>query len=197
MNLLRRTACTLALACAITGTAGAQDTGKWFDIGISQEVTVPSDDGLAWEYFPPYPFGETYPPGTLVYARMYPVACEVIPQLYLECETRRFVNAYVGFFNDGGCGCGGYLFKPVTLRIPYDEAVVAGHGVPETQLGVIHYNWDALAWETVPAVRVLPEANAVEFEFAGWILAEHYYVVVAGTPTPVEPATWGRIKALW
>ena len=46
-------------------------------------------------------------------------------------------------------------------------------------------------------VRIDAEANRVEVDLSGWILAEQYYVVTPMAPTPVQPATWGALKSGW
>lgn len=128
---------------------------------------------------------------------MAQIDCILIPSLSRDCDTTPVVASYVAFFNDGGCGCGGWLQEEATLRIAYDPEVLAELGGTVEQLQIIHYEWEPLEWVALEDIRVDTEAHVIEVDISGWILAEHYYVVTLATPTPVEPSTWGLLKTLW
>ena len=186
---------TAVLVAAPVAPAAQPGGGVWFDIGEDKGIYVTSEDSLSWEYFPPFTFGRSYPPGTLVYASVTPRGCELIAPL--ECGSVPVVASFEAFFYDGGCGCGGWLLESVTLRMAYDDAVVEALGAEEADLGILHYDWNLLEWVALEDVRIDAEANRVEVDLSGWILAEQYYVVTPMAPTPVQPATWGALKSGW
>ena len=196
MTFARRTLCTMALLVLTSGspTAAQEEEGVWFDIGVNEATYVNSADGLSWEYFPPYPFGEFYPPGTLVYANVSPVGCDQLP--LVDCASTRLVAAYSAFFSDGGCGCGGFLLETARFRVSYDDATLQSLGVTESELQIVHHDWEA-GWVPLENLVVNTEENFIEGDTVDWILSTHYYAVTAGSPTPVQRTTWGRIKAQW
>lgn len=163
-----------------------------FDIGSPDTTYVRcQSDGMSWEMFPPQAFG-SYPPGTYVYASIVKEVCDRSPIPNTEC-----FGWFVFYFNDGGCGCGGYLVKPTVLELHYDPAAVAAAGVPESSLRLVGLVSARPAWTEVPGATVDGAAHALRAEETGTIIGNRYYAIVGTRPTAVEHATWGAVKALW
>jgi len=182
-------------AVALLGPLPALAEGIWFDIGSGQRTYVPcSTDSVGWEYFPPYPFGAYFPPGTLVYGDLYHIPCEGLPEF--DCGSRLLIAGYATYFNDGGCGCGGYLVTTCRLRLHYDEDAVQALGVSESELLLIHYDWNA-GWRQLENVVINAEQDVIEGDVTGVIIGEQIYAITTGIPTPVESTSWGKVKALY
>jgi len=171
----------LALATALwAGSVGAQ--GMWFDIGSGQPVTVfcPTDSA-SWMQFPPYAFGEFWPPGTLVYAAL------------IKEQQEGFAAVYHVMFSDGGCGCGGLLYKPVNHRFHYDETALLW---PEDETTL--YELSASGWLKLEGASLDTEADVLSRSSLDLIVGTTTYGIGPGEVTsPVRRLSWGRIKALY
>lgn len=173
--------------------------GVWFDIGVDAGSYVyESAGGASWEYFPPFPFGETWPSGTLVYAELAQVSCDLLPS---GCLPGALVAGYVALFDGASCGCGGSLYGFCTLRLAYDPNVVAAMGADESQLIFAGYSSDygTPRWVAVDGAVVDAEANHVQADIYGSIAGGRYYGLFRSLPPPpsIQDTTWSRIKLLW
>ena len=156
--------------------------GTWFDIGSPESTTVVSEDDPASTWgFPPYPFGDWWPPGTLVFAF-----------LGINPESD-FLVEYGSFFSDGGCGCGGDLFgNPTTYRLHYDDTSLDG---PESELMLFKRVWPD--WVVEPAAVHDMDENIFTVQRFENIVGIVAYGIGFSIPTPVEGTSWGKIKALY
>ena len=166
------------VSCTTPVTAAAQ--GQWFDIGSGTATTIRSaTDPKSTIYFPPYPFGQIYPPGTLVFAEMERI------------DPSQFAAVYWAFFDDGGCGCNGQPSEPITYRVHYDESALTWPEA-ETKLYVL------FGGEWVELTNASLDTTANVLTTVRYLVYQNLYLAV-GTPSivPVEEKTWGRIKALY
>jgi len=163
-----------------------------FDIGAPDSTYVRcQSDGVSWEMYPPYAFGP-YPAGTIVYASVVKEDCNQTPEPGSTC-----FGWFVCYFNDGGCGCGGYLVKATELKFHYDPSAVAAARVQESALRLLAYGRSGPGWAEVPGSTVDLAAHALRAEETGVIIGNRFYAIVGTPPTAVEPATWSAVKALW
>ena len=132
MIRLRALEVSLAGVGALLSASSSAAGGVWIDIGADVGSYVyESSGGPSWEYFPPYPFGQSWPAGTLAYAELSESPCEFLP---LGCDPTSFVAGYIARFDGTSCGCGGLLAGTCTLRLYYNPIVVYGVGASESQL---------------------------------------------------------------
>lgn len=155
--------------------------GIWWDIGSGSRVTITCQvDPASAVEFPPYPFGDYWPPGTLVYTEL------------TQASHPEFVAVYSSYFNDGGCGCGGYLVRPCTFRFHYEDTNLPR---PETQLRL--YREELSRWALEESSTLDVQANTLTLARSGRILGTLRFAIGFTTPAPVEAATWGLIKSLY
>lgn len=173
--------CVIAISILLFGFGPAAAQGRWFDIGDGSANTIVSlADPNSSIYYPPYPFGPFYPPGTLVYSELFKLAPD------------QFAAVYVAYFDDGGCGCTGTLSpETITYRFHYDESLVTW---PEASTTL--YLRAGLDWIVHPGSTVDVGANVV---VVGRSLVLNNLRFAVGGPSlvPVEESSWGRIKALY
>lgn len=158
----------------------AQRGGNWFDIGSGEGFAVPcscSTDRVSEIVFPAYPFGEGYPPGSLVFVGL------------TQGTEDGFATTYTVLFIDG-CGCGGGLVKPITYRFHYEDAAL---GWPEEGTSV--YLREGESWSEVSGTGVDTGANLATFSSTRTLYGYSTYAL--GPPPPQKSSTWGRIKALY
>lgn len=176
--------------------AGSSAAGVWFDIGSPDTTYVSaSEDAATWERYPPWPFGDFWPPGTLVYEDVSVVACDALRSPDQICGSSKFIRGFQVYFSDGGCGCGGYLAKPTTLRLRYDPAVVAAAGASESELRLLYSDQINYSWTAAEGVVVNAAAHYIEVPWSRNIQGIRQYAIVTPAVTPTLPSTWGRLKA--
>lgn len=161
-------------------SAKPQSGGNWFDIGSGQGFVAPcscATDRVSEIDFPPYPFGEGYPPGSLVFVGLTQGAAD------------GFATAYTVLFIDG-CGCGGGLAKPVAYRFHYEDAAIRW---AEGRTTV--YLHEGESWNEVPGTEVDTSANLATFSSTRTLYGFATYAL--GPPPPNKSTTWGQIKALY
>ena len=130
--------CVITISILLLGFGPAAAQGRWFDIGDGSANTIVSlADPSSSIYYPPYPFGSFYPPGTLVYSELAKVAPE------------QFAAVYWAYFDDGGCGCTGQLSEPIPYRLHYDETLVTW---PEAST-TLYFKMGLLDWAVHPGPR--------------------------------------------
>lgn len=183
-----------ALALAAPARARAQ---LWFDGGRPDSVIVHAgDDSTCHEVFPPWSMGPL-PPRSFVWERIDIVPCAALRWADQVCWNGAFVRGARIEFNDGGCGCGGYVEIPTTLRLTYDRAALAAARIPEESLTLIMNDESSRAWQPVAGARVDVAGGFVEAPALGKILGTREYAIVGPAFTPVRAGTWGGIKALY
>ncbi len=163
-----------------TASAEAQSDGNWFDISSGQGFVVPcscSTDRVSEIVFPPYPFGEGYPPGSLVFVGL------------TQGATDGFATTYTVLFIDG-CGCGGQLVKPVTYRFHYEESAVTWLEDSTTL-----YFLDGTRWTPVAGTSLETSANLLTLASERTIYGFATYGI--GPPPADGTSTWGQLKALF
>jgi hypothetical protein len=189
---------TLVLAAMLGLATPALDRvhaqGRWIDIGANQSHTITLEaDPRTRQVFAPYPFG-SFPPRSYIYCELLRWPCELMPDPG-ACGANRFVTGYYSHVEFNSCPCTGVLLEPVALDLGYDPGRVEELGAREEALRIVRWDGDARTWLPVDQIEVDPEENRVTGTFLG--NARQYYVVQVGETTPVGPATWGRVKALW
>jgi hypothetical protein len=165
--------------------AAAQATQ--IDLGSSETIELPAFfDPLTLIRIPPGAFG-SYPPGTLAWVFMDIPSCNGP-----NCLGGR---ALLVSFDDGGC-CGyGVLQNPIEVQVSYNEADVELFGVEEDELVLAEYDEVHRQWVPLPDQTIDAEQNVVRAPETENIRI--FVGVFAGAPTPVEPSTWGGVKALF
>jgi hypothetical protein len=173
-------AAVLALAISALSGGSAAGQGLWFDIGSGESARIYcEDDAESWIEFAPYPFGETWPEGTLVYAELARRTDEKLAVVY---------NIH---FNDGGCRCGSDLLRPLAFRFHYDESAVTW---PEASTTLYRRNGEL--WKKESAL----------LDVEGDVFLGSYWGFIVGVPTfgigpsdafDERPSSWGRVKALY
>jgi hypothetical protein len=169
---------TVTLCLVLSGPSAAQ--GVWFDISSGNPALIHcAEDTSSWMEFASYPFGETWPPGTLVHAELD------------RREDSNFAVVYSIKFNDGGCGCGRDLYKPVAFRFHYDESAVTW---PEASTTL--YRRDGVFWKKETAI-LDTETNVFSGSYWGFVVGTPTFGI--GPPDAFEevPSSWGRVKALY
>jgi len=184
----------LGLLLAVTPAhAGA---GLWFDLGKRQADPIHClTDSTTLETFPPDAFG-VFPTGSWVWEDVSEVSCDQLRWPEQVCWTGVPIRAFRLEFNDGGCGCGGYVAIPSTIRLGYDPAVVAARGLNESDLRLAYNDPMTRGWRPVEGARPDIEANAFIFPWSGEILGVREFVILPLQFVPVVPQTWSRIKSL-
>ena len=184
-------AAMLGLAMPALDRAHAQ--GRWIDIGANESHTIALEaDPHTRQVFAPYPFGP-FPPRSYIYCELLPWPCELMPAG--ACSANTFVTGYYSHVEFNSCPCTGLLLEPVALDLGYDPGRVEALGAREEALRIVRWDGDARGWLPLDQIEVHPEENRVSGTFLG--NARQYYAVQVGETTPVGPATWGRVKALW
>jgi hypothetical protein len=183
----------LTVLPALPVHAGA---GTWFDLGKRQTDPVPCQtDSTTVESFPPDAFG-VFPTGSWVWEDIVEVGCDQLRWSDQVCTGQPPVRAFRIEFSDGGCGCGGYVAIPSTLRLSYDPAVVAARGLDEANLRLAYNDPYTRGWRPVEGALPDLEENAFIFPWSGEILGVREYVILPLQFVPVVPQTWSRIKSL-
>ena len=185
---------TLLILAAASPPSSA---GVWFDIGSPDPAYVYANlDPETWELFPPLPFGP-FPEGTLVFEEFVVAPCDQLWFPDRVCGPTKFIRGFQLFFNDGGCGCAGYLQKPTTIRLSYDPAVVTSTGFREEDLQVIYMDSfeTTMSWASVDAAVVNAAENYIEFPWYTNILAVRQIAIVTPAFVPVLNSSWGQLKA--
>ncbi|MFN8176742.1 MAG: hypothetical protein U0167_02385 [bacterium] len=174
--------------------------GVWVDVGVDHGTYVhEGSSGPSWEYFPPHPFGQIWPAGTLAYAEFTRVSSDLLPA---GGDPASFVAGYLAYFNGGSCGCGvGGPPGACTLRFYYDDAAVAAAGTSEARLVLGHLTGDSLSplWVAVSPQTADADSNFVQIDTYGSINGSQYYALFRALPAPpsIRETTWSRIKQLW
>ena len=182
----------LGIAMPAIDRAAAQ--GRWIDIGANESHTIALEfDPHTRQVLPPFAFGP-FPPRSYIYCELLPWPCQLMPDP-TACSANRFVAGYYSHAEFNSCPCSGLLFEPVALELGYDPARVADLGGAEAALQLVHWDGSVQAWRPLSGVRVHPEENRVTGSFLGTL--RQYYAILVGETAPVDPATWGRVKALW
>lgn len=170
--------------------------GLWFDLGKRQVDRIQSlTDSTASETFPPDAFG-VFPIGSWVWEDVSEVSCNQIRWPEQVCWTQTPIRAFRVEFNDGGCGCGGFVAIPSTLRLSYDPALVAARGLNEADLRLAFNDPMSRGWRPVEGALPNIEENAFIFPWSGEILRVREFVILPLQFVPVVPQTWSRIKSL-
>ncbi len=169
--------CVTAVCILLLASAPAAAQGQWFDIGDGTSTTIyAQSDPKSSIYYPPYPFGPFYPPGTLVYCELF------------ELAPGQFAAVYLAYFDDGGCGCTGLPSEPVAYQLHYDEADLDW---PEGSTTL--YIKEGLSWVEDPWATLDVLANVVTTVHQ--LVPSNLFLAIGGPSiVPVESATWGRIK---
>lgn len=177
--------------------AGPASGGVWFDIGSSDTTYVHANgEATSWERYPPQPFGP-FPPGTLVYEDISIVPCGELVPAAPTCSPSILIRGFRVFFSDAGCGCGGFLVKPTTLRLRYDAAVVAAAGRTESALRLIFTDEITWTWTLVNGAVVDTAGDFISVSWDRNILGTRQYAIVTHDITPTNQTTWGRLKAIY
>lgn len=183
---------------AVLGVLGQSSpalAGVWFDIGSPDTTYVlANQDAASWERYPPLPFGP-YPVGTLVYEDVAAMACEALRNPSQICGSSKFIRGFQVYFSDGGCGCGGFLAKPTTVRLQYDPAVVAAAGATEAELRLLFSDDLNSSWAVAEGAVVKAAGHYVEVPWSRNVLGNRQFAIVTLAVTPTLPSTWGRLKA--
>lgn len=166
------------MTVAAYGTAAAQ--GTWFDIGSGSPSRIYcEDDRSSWIEFAAYPFGSSWPMGTLVYA---------------ELEKRSFPGLPVAYsikFYDGGCGCGRDLSKPIAFRFHYAQSIVTW---PEESTSLFRRNGDV--WKVETAL-LDTEQNVFSGIYWGFVIEIPTFGIGPSSASGDRTSSWGRVKALY
>lgn len=173
--------CVITVCLLLAGFGPSAAQGRWFDIGDGSANTIVSAaDPKSSIYYPPYPFGPFYPPGTLVYSELFKMAPD------------QFAAVYLAYFDDGGCGCTGQLSpETIVYRFHYDETLATWPEVSTTL-----YIKAGSEWIVQPGATVDVSANVVTVG-RSLVLTNLFFAVGGPSLVPVEDSSWGRIKALY
>ena len=183
----------IALLLLLPATALA---GRWFDLGARKiELVKCGTDSENVEAFPPDAFG-VFPAGSWVYEDITEVGCNQIRWPEQVCWNQSHVRSFRVEFNDGGCGCGGYVAIPSTLTLRWDPEVVAARGIPESELRLAYNDPSTRGWRPVEGALPDVENNAFVVPWGGDILGVREYAIVTPAFVPVQSETWSRIKSL-
>jgi hypothetical protein len=152
------------------------------DLGSPEtsEVTFLGDPGT-FVRIPPGAFGE-FPPGSLA-------------TIFLDAPTCNGPNCIGGrgvlvVFDDDYTGI---LEKPVIMQVTYDEASVGVFGGTEEDLVLACFNgrqWVPMEDQVIDTERNVawaPETQNIR----------QFIAIFASNPAPVQPVTWGGIKAVF
>lgn len=197
----RRFAATLLVfllpLLALAGAARPARAQLWFDGGRPDTVVVrAAGDSSCFELFPPWCMGPL-PPRSYVWEKIELLPCAELRWADQLCWNGAFVRGARIEFNDGGCGCGGYVEIPTTLRLSYDPAAVAALGLLPGQLRLIMNDATSRAWLPVEGARVRADEACLEAPALGKILGTREYAIVGPAFTPTRATTWGGLKALY
>jgi hypothetical protein len=164
----------------LSACAPASAQGLWFDIGSGGATRIHcEDDELSWIEFGPYPFGESWPRGTLVYAE-------------LERRTDdKLAVVYSIKFNDGGCGCGRDLYKPVAYQFHYSESAVKWLEASTTL-----YKRNGELWEKEAAI-LNTQTNVFSGSYWGFIVGVPTFGIGSSNAFEEQATSWGRVKAMY
>lgn len=197
----RMTVRSLMGACLILslgGGLGSLAYGQlWFDGGRPDTTIVhAANDSTCFESFPPFCMGPL-PPRSFVWEKIELVGCRSLRWADQVCWNGSFVRGARIEFNDGGCGCGGYVEIPTTLRLSYDRAVAAAAGIAESSLRLIYNDAESRSWREVPQFEIDAAAGCLTTPVTGKILGIREYAIVGPSFTPVRETTWGSVKRLY
>ena len=172
--------CCAAIGLTVVLPRNATAQGQWFDIGDGTVTTIRSQsDVQSTIYFPSYPFGNFYPPGTLVYAEL-----ESFP-------ASTFAVAYWAYFDDGGCGCNGQPSEPITYSIHYSEDDLPW---PEELTKL----YTKVQGEWVEVTNAVQDTDNNTWTTVRNVVNTNLYLAI-GVPesVPARNSTWGRVKVLY
>lgn len=187
----------LLLLLALAGAVRPARAQLWFDGGRPDTVVVhAAEDSSCFEIFPPWCMGPL-PPRSYVWEKIELLPCAELRWADQLCWNGAFVRGARIEFNDGGCGCGGYVEIPTTLRLSYDPATVAALGLVPGELRLIMNDATSRTWLPVEGARVRPDADCLEAPALGKILGSREYAIVGPAFTPTRATTWGGLKALY
>jgi hypothetical protein len=170
--------------------------GDYLDLGLRAPLTTYCiGDSTTYETFPADAFG-VFPPRSWVWQEIVEAPCESLRWPDQVCWNGAAVRSFQIVFNDGGCGCGGFLEKASTLRLSYDPAVVAARGIAESDLRLAYNDPATRGWRPVEGALPDTEANAFVLAWSGEILGAREFAIVTPVFVSVEPTTWSRVKSL-
>lgn len=180
-------ACLLAAAFLLPAAREAAGQGQWIDLGAPNTVEVAfAFDPLTLVRIPPGAFGERAR-GTLAHVLIDAPSCNGP-----ECVSGQ---GFLMTFNDGGCCGGGVLERPVVFQVHYFEAAVRIYGGREEDVVLAGYEPHRQEWVPLDQVAVDSERDVVSGLERSDI--RRFVAAFAGPRTPVEPRTWGAVKALF
>lgn len=187
----------LAAGVSLTGVGGAPRAETWFDAGSPDTTIVfAPGDSTCWERFPPACMGPL-PERSYVAETISFHPCTELRWPGQVCGREGlFVQGFRLFFNDGGCGCGGYVESnlPTTLHLPYDPAMVAAAGLQAEELRLVYNDERTPGWRLVPEFRVDTGGRAIVAQIRGKILGLREYAIVGPAFVPVAPTSWSWLK---
>ena len=185
-----------ALAASLIALPAA--AGIWFDIGGGYAVTVPADGAIETrETYAAYPFGPSFPIGSLVYEDIGLRPCDALGNPNDICGETRFVRGFECYFYGVSCGCGGAIVTPTQMRFGYDPLVVLSTGVAEENLKLFFRDEDITSWTLMPGAVLDTQNNWFTATWNRNVLGTRQFAILTQDITPVTTDTWGRIKVLY
>lgn len=187
----------LSLAGLLAATVPARGQ-FWFDAGGADTTTVYApEDSTCWERFPPTCMGPL-PERSFVAQTISLSSCAELRWPGQVCGREgSFVRGFRILFNDGGCGCGGYVEpdSPTTLRLSYDPARLPELGLRPGDLQLVYNDERTSGWRPVPEYSLDPSGPALMARIRGKILGLREYAIVGAGFVPATPTTWSALKA--
>jgi len=184
------------LAALFSATTVA--AGVWFDIGGGYPVSIPANGAVeSQETYGAFPFGPSFPIGSLVYEDISIVACEALGDPDQICGETRFIRGFKCYFEGTGCGCGGALVAPTQFRFGYDPLVVLAAGATEENLKLFFRDEDITTWTLMPGAVLDTQNNRFTAPWNRNVLGTRQFAILTHDITPVTRDTWGRIKNLY
>lgn len=171
---------------------------QWFDAGGADSTIVYApDDTTCFEVFPPGCMGPL-PALSFVAEAITLHPCLELRWPGQVCGREGvFVRGFRIVFNDGGCGCGGYVEEPVptTLQLTYDPAIVAAAGLSPGELRLVYNDERTPGWRPVPDFEVAADRNALVARIRGKILGLREYAIVGPGFVPARSTSWSALKS--
>ena len=166
-----------------------------FDLGRRETVRIAApNDSTCFEEILPDAFGE-FPTGSWVWEEVLEIGCDAVRWPDQVCWNGAFVRGFQIEFNDGGCGCGGFLWTPTTIQFTWTDALLGERGISESALVLVYHDPTSRAWQYVDDATFDIENNRVTLSWDGDILGIRQYAIVTSTFTATVSTTWGGIKA--
>jgi len=164
------------LSTCLSEAAGAQ---IWFDLASGEPTVVTSvGDSQSTLTFPPYPFGDVWPPGTLVYIEFF--TTDVLPP---------FAANYASYFNDGGCGCAGLPVETITYRFHYDESQLEW---PESET-TLYVSYGS-PWTRATNVQLDTLSDTITYSYFGIMPTLVNFGIGPSRSVPTATQSWGQLK---